>query len=201
MNPEQYKFFGDPIANVSGSLLDFWKWAFADLCDDDIKGIFAEWMVATLLDLPILGKRRISWADNDLVLPSGLGIEVKASSLWQSWKLVNPDGTPKQIPPAAVLSPAQVRFSGLQARTSVGVAPRDVAPVFKSDYYVFCMQTETDPTRWNAWDLSQWRFFLFSRYELQTAGIGRSISLAKLMEMQQPMTASEFQTFAKKRLS
>lgn len=200
MNPEQYKFIGDPLVHVSGSLLDFWKWAFADLCDDDIKGVFAEWMVATLLGIPTSGKRRISWADHDLILPPGLKIEVKASSLWQSWKLINPDGTPKHDLPLAVLSPGRVRFSGLQARTAEKVAQKGAEPVFKSDCYIFCMQSETDPVRWNVWDLSQWKFFLLSRDELETAGIARSISLARLMEMQQPMIASEFVTFAKKRL-
>jgi hypothetical protein len=73
-------------------------------------------------------------------------------------------------------------------------------PSFKSNYYVFCMQKEADPTRWNAWNLSQWQFFLLSREELQSAGVGRSISLAKLMAMQQPMTASGFQMLAKTRL-
>jgi hypothetical protein len=42
---------------------DFWKWAYGDLSDDDVKGAFAEWLVAKLLALP--QSRRVSWAPTD----------------------------------------------------------------------------------------------------------------------------------------
>jgi len=62
----------------SASLVDFWTWAFSDLCDDDLKGIFAEWLVMKLLDIPSV--RRLSWANSDIITPDGVRIEVKASS-------------------------------------------------------------------------------------------------------------------------
>jgi hypothetical protein len=48
MNPAEVRLTSDAQLTAS-TLLDFWRWAFSDLCDDDIKGIFAEWMVITLL--------------------------------------------------------------------------------------------------------------------------------------------------------
>jgi len=43
----------DQLTGVDGltnaGLTDFWRWAFSDLCEDYLKGIFAEWMVGVLL--------------------------------------------------------------------------------------------------------------------------------------------------------
>ncbi|MEO6924167.1 MAG: hypothetical protein ABI142_10105, partial [Bryocella sp.] len=60
--PEQQLKGYPAIATIA----DFRQWAFSDLCDDDIKGWFAEWMVAKLLLIPIT--RRISWANSDLIV-------------------------------------------------------------------------------------------------------------------------------------
>jgi hypothetical protein len=52
--------------DIDKSRQQFYQWAFSDFCDDDLKGIFAEWMVSELLNCPSL--RRFSWADNGLSL-------------------------------------------------------------------------------------------------------------------------------------
>ncbi len=189
-------FKGDVQIDAGATLLAFWQWAFSDLCDDDIKGVFAEWMVATLLGLPLRASRRVSWADSDIVLPNGNRVEVKATAVWQSWKLVNHDGTPKPLPPVARLEPARIRFCGLQARTQQGSTKRN----FKSDFYVFCFHHETDPAAWDAWNLAQWEFYLMTRDELSARRVGGSISLSTLREVQPPMSAVQFQTFARVRL-
>ena len=196
MNQDSVKFIGDANMSEFASLFAFWRWAFSDICDDDIKGIFAEWMVGTLLGLPMHESRRVSWADSDLILPSSTRVEVKASAVWQSWKLVNENGTSKPLPVPVSLDPARIRFGGLQARTAVTVARADEAPRFKSDFYVFCMHAQTDPASWSAWNLSQWEFYLLSQPELVAAKIGQSISLARLRQLQSPMTARQFQDYA-----
>jgi len=144
-NPAKIKLVGDGVPTAGSSMLDFWQWAFGDLCDDDLKGVFAEWMVGKLLNLPT--ERRVSWADSDVIGPGGVWIEVKASAHWQSWTLVNEDGSPK---PYDGRKPGSISFSGLQARTSITPAPEDSRPGFKSHIYVFCHQTvsgELKPTR------------------------------------------------------
>src|SRR2546427_730485 len=133
MSHSESMFTGDADLPAHASIADFWRWAFSDLCDDDIKGIFAEWMVGTLLGLPLSKARRVSWSDSDLVVRPGVGVEVKASAVWQSWKLVNPDGTPKAVRASANLNPKRIRFSGLQARSAVTPAPKDDKPKFKSN--------------------------------------------------------------------
>ena len=198
MNHSDIMFTGDPQLN--GTLADFWRWAFSDLCDDDVKGIFAEWMVRVLLGLPLRDSRRVSWADSDIILPNGTRIEVKATALWQSWKLVNEDGTRKPSPRPALLNPSRVRFSGLQARTAVTPAPADDPRQFKSDFYIFCFHSQTDPSGWDAWNLAHWEFYMMTRQELPEFKVGNSISLATLRQVRAPMSAPQFQPYAKAQL-
>jgi hypothetical protein len=192
MSPLETTFIGDADLLPGASLLDFWRWAFSDLCDDDLKGIFAEWMVRVLLRLPADGARRISWANSDIILPSRARIEVKASALWQSWKLWNEDGRAKGAQPA-VIDPQRIRFGDLQARTAVAAATPDSARSFKSDIYVFCMNTQTDPKLWDAWKLSDWEFYVMTKEQLSTLKIGKSISLATLRRVNPAMSARELQ--------
>lgn len=200
MNPLEIRLRGNLEVSKSATLLDFWRWAFSDLCDDDLKGIFAEWMVAVLLDLPLASSRRVSWADSDIVLSSGARIEVKASAVWQSWKLVNLDGTRKTVPPPAVLNPNRIRFCGLQARTAISPATPEILTDnrgFKSDIYVFCMNTQTDPAKWDAWNLADWEFHVMTIQELNALKVGNSISLVALRKIRPGMSASVFRDYIK----
>jgi hypothetical protein len=184
-------FTGDVLLPQNASLQDFWRWAFSDLCDDDLKGIFAEWMVRVLLGFPSLGARRISWANSDIILASGTRIEVKASALWQSWKLWNDDGTPKTAGPVT-LDPRRIRFQGLQARTALDPASVDSLVAFKSD---ICMNTQADPKSWDAWNLADWESYVMTKKELATSGIARSVSLYALRKFRAGMSAKEFQAY------
>ena len=179
----------------NSSLLDFWQWAFGDLCDDDIKGIFAEWVVYKLLSAD--GTRRVSWADKD-ILVKGVKIEVKASAYWQSWKLVNPDGTQMQHPDANKKTNAEkVVFKGLKARTAEPAIFPDFFEEklnteikYKSDLYVFAFQHEENWELWNAMDLDQWEFYLVPVSELKY----ESISLRSLRSLSKgPYSAVQFQ--------
>lgn len=40
-------------------VLDFWRWAFSNLQMNDVHGVFAEWIVAKLLNIPL--SVRNSW--------------------------------------------------------------------------------------------------------------------------------------------
>lgn len=183
-------------------LQEFQGWAFSDLCDDDVKGIFAEWMVRQLLHCP--SPRRVSWADNDIILPSGISIEVKSSAIWQSWKLRKQDGARiYPLPASKPFDPKKIRFCGLKAR--LGDAKPVGEPVFKSHLYVFCFQSQKDPTKWDALDLDQWEFYIMSQHDLIDLKVGGSISLDALRKfrlchpcsMMAPngsLTAAQFQS-------
>jgi len=189
--PPDFRLEGEGAPQDKASLLDFWSWAFGDLCDDDVKGIFAEWMVARLLDLP--APRRISWANNDLVTRSGIGIEVKASAYWQSWKRINQNGELKVDAEDVDHAKAKIRFGGLRARDSVSPALQTGGTRgLKSQLYVFCFQKHWRAAGWDAWQLDQWDFYVLDREQLEREGVGNSISLAKLKRLCGAMTAAEF---------
>ena len=190
--------FGGGVSPSTASLAEFWQWGFGDLCDDDVNGIFAEWVVHLLLDVP--SKRRVSWANSDIITPSGIRVEVKSSSYWQSWKLINEFGQAIAPPSNGLPLDGKIRFSGLKARDATAPASGASPKAFKSDMYVFAFQAETDPNRWNAMDLSQWEFYVFSVEELSQFA-GQSVSLKKLRERQAPLSAAEFSVEGKQLLA
>lgn len=184
-----------PNDSVSGftplemnTVVDFWRWAFGDLCDDDVKGIYAEWLVHKLLGIQT--SRRVSWANSDIITPSGTRVEVKSSAYCQSWKFLDErgelEGNPRHAPKTDDKS---IRFSGLMAGDSIATHGK-VAANFKSDFYVFALQCEKDFTKWNALDLNQWEFFLVPAHVLKKLG-SKSISLATLRAKFETLTAEE----------
>lgn len=200
MNPESQRLVGNAEVPAHANLLDFWRWAFGDLSDDDIKGFFAEWMVSVLLGLPTDKSRRISWANSDIILPDGTRIEVKASAVWQSWRILNEDGSRKPDLKPRELDPTKVRFGGLQAKTALEPSRADDLVDFKSHLYVFCMHIQTDPNAWDAWNLAHWEFYVMSKEELLSRKVGKTITLAALRQVRQGMNAREFQGYMSKLL-
>lgn len=168
---DNLKFKG--IEFEESSLSNFLVWAFSDLCDDVIKGIFAEWTVAKILDIPTT--RRYEWANSDLVSLGGVRIEIKASSYWQSWKAIQGDGTPRDLNEYPIQPDSKIRFSGLMAKDTIN-HHLDKSPRLKSDIYIFCFQFEKNYDHWNAMDLSQWEFYFVAAQELKY----KSASLAWL---------------------
>lgn len=173
---------GDPIVGLDvlgGLSIDaFWAWAYGDLCDDDVKGAFAEWLVAQLLGLS--HPRRVAGTMSDLIA-DGVRIEVKSTSYWQSWKYLNEDGS-----------------SRVQERDKLDTAPSAVKVRFgrvkpHSDLYVFCLQHELDLAKWNALDISQWEFYALRKGEIgfpTQGGKEISITLDTLRKAKKPLTAS-----------
>jgi hypothetical protein len=87
---------------AEASALEFWQWAFSDLRQNDLRGVFAEWLVAQLLGLK-LDETRDSWAAHDLISLSGLRIEVKAAAYHQAWHKLDD-------------RPSKILFRGLRGR-------------------------------------------------------------------------------------
>ena len=184
---------GDADLPQPVGILDFWRWAFSDLLEDTLKGLYAEWMVGNLLGLPMLHGGRPGYGNYDLRSPLGLRIEVKSSAYWQSWKLRNEDGTLKPAPEIERWRPTPdktITFGGLRARDAVDRSQEAVG--YKADLYIFCFQRETDPARWDALDLEQWEFYVLSRAALASAGVS-SLSLRRLRQLCPPLTARQFQ--------
>lgn len=200
MNPEEMRLRGNADLIAEANLLNFWQWAFTEMCDDSTRGVFAEWMVRMLLGLPCASEQRVSWANSDIILENGTRIEVKSSALVEAYKTFDEHGVRFADLSLAIKDPKKVRFGRLRARNSLILAPETDPKTFKSDLYVFCFQAQPDPAVWDAWDLSQWEFYVMSRQELEERKIGNSISLATLRNMRPSMSACQFQEYASKNL-
>ena len=187
---------GMPAGIGAKSVVDFWRWAFSDLCDDDIKGWLAEWYVGLLLDLPMT--RRVSWANSDLIAPNGARIEVKASAHWQSWKRVSEDGSAKVVEPLVPSAVSRVRFGGLRAGDSVTISSAPAA--LKSHLYVFAFQAQLDPNGWDALNLDHWEFYMLERSVLDALAV-KSISLTRLRTLSPTLSAEAFRAAGKEWLA
>lgn len=161
---------------VDGTALDFWRWAYSDIKSNTLRGIFAEWLVARLLNLPL--PQRVEWESYDLVTPSGVRIEVKSAAHRQVW---HEPGDP----------PGKLSFGRLKSREwARGTGPSPTA-TFNADIYVLCSQIETDHGRWDAFDLAQWRFYVLNRAAALQIN-QRTISLPTLLTHTAELDASAF---------
>jgi hypothetical protein len=160
----------------NATMLDFWQWAFSDLRANSLRGVLAEWIVANLLGLaPIDPPVRDPWGECDLRTPEGVTLEVKASAYLQSWMET---GTSKIV------------FAGLRGQTWTPQTGYSGKATYNARLYVFCVQTEKDPARWDALDLGQWRFYLATRDQLAALDI-LSITLPTLQTLGKELTATD----------
>ena len=170
----------------TGVIVDFWRWAFSDLLVNTTRGVFAEWMVARLLDIP-LAPDRGGWDAHDLITPEEVKIEVKCGSYRQRWHTHHPS--------------SKIIFSGLRARTwSAETGLFAAERSYNSDLYVFCVQTETDASKWDAFDLNQWRFYVLRRDAVVKLNQD-SVGLVTLRRMAPEMDAPAFRSVMLKEIA
>lgn len=131
------------IAEVGGSVGEFWQWAYSDVMSNANRGVLAEYLVAKALDVP-LAKPRQEWASVDLTYGPHW-IEVKASGYWQSW---------------AQREPSTIEFGIAKTRfwddNTGQYLKRD--PQRWADLYVFCVHGRKERDWLDPLDVTQWRF-------------------------------------------
>lgn len=66
-----------------GRLGDFWSWACSDLANNTMRGVLAEYLVATALDAA--AGTRTEWDTVDIRTPDKWRVEVKSAAYLQSW--------------------------------------------------------------------------------------------------------------------
>ena len=146
--------------------IDFWKWAFSDLLSNELRGVLAEYIVASAVGCT--HRPRTEWDAYDLETDDGLKIEIKSSAYLQSW-------TQK--------SHSTIRFDiapkmGWTAATNTIATEASRA----ADVYVFCIFTTKERAVANPRDLSQWSF-LVCRTQLLNEKFGnqKSVGLSSLI--------------------
>lgn len=128
-------------ADVS-TLGEFWSWACSDLANNTMRGVLAEYLVATALGAA--AGTRTEWDTVDIRTSEGWRIEVKSAAYLQSWAQSRPSDISFSISPA----------SGWDAQTDT--TSTDV--LRRSDVYVFCLLHHRDKQTLNPLDLDQWTF-------------------------------------------
>ena len=130
-------------APLDARLLHFWQWAYSDICDNRVRGLIAEYLVALALDS--LGTRREDWDAWDVRTSSGLKVEVSSAAYVQSWQQPSPstiwfDIAPPQVGEVAAQPPRALERS--------------------ADVYVFALHGHQDKETLDPLDLAQWQFFV-----------------------------------------
>jgi len=147
---ERFLFQGAQVSQ-SPSVIDFWRWCCSDLQDNVTRGILAEFVVASALNIK-LGVRE-SWADFDLVTEDGIRVEVKSSGRLQSWEQKK-------------LSPSE--FGQLKSKKWKPLVGYTGEPTFGGDVYVFCVQTAVTHEDYDPFELSQWTFYVAGRKTMES---------------------------------
>ncbi|XHR92760.1 hypothetical protein ACFJIV_20780 [Mucilaginibacter sp. UC70_90] len=133
------------------TLLDFWKWSISDILSNATRGVLAEFIVATAVNIDITTVRD-EWGAYDLITPNGIKLEIKSAAYLQSWE-------------QKVLS--KISFSTRLARGwDTEIDKRSDIPKRHADVYIFCLLKHEDKQTVNPLDLNHWDFYVLSTHEL-----------------------------------
>ncbi|MEK2477108.1 hypothetical protein [Streptomyces noursei] len=127
-----------------GRLGDFWSWACSDLANNTMRGVLAEYLVATALGAAT--GTRTEWDTVDIRTPEKWRVEVKSTAYLQSWAQSQLSEVSFSIKPAAGWD------------TQTGTTSADV--LRRSDVYVFCLLHHQDKQTLDPLDLGQWTFYV-----------------------------------------
>lgn len=140
------------------TVADFWRWALGDLRMNTARGFLGEYLVARALGdtSPI----RIEWGPWDVTAADGTLVEVKTTGRLQSWAL-------KQLSTPS-WSFKSVRTSRVWSETAGDYVAVD--PATRVHVWVFALQTEEKPERYQPLDIDQWAFRVIPHRELLATG-------------------------------
>ena len=149
------------------NVLSFWQWSNSDLLGNSLRGILAEYIVASAIG--VLQKPREEWEAYDLVSLEGLKIEIKSSSYLQSWEQNKFSKILFGIKPTVTWQNDGTKRSGLKRQ---------------ADLYVFCVLSHKDKDTVNPLDLSQWDFYLLKTAILNEFSLTqKTITLPSLLKL------------------
>ncbi|MDN4525480.1 hypothetical protein [Fictibacillus fluitans] len=163
------------IRGTGFNISDFWSWGFSDVLTNSLRGVFAEFLVGSTLD--VLQQPRIEWDAYDLMYKDKK-IEVKSAAYIQSWH----EGQYSKI------------SFGIEAKRAYNYATRSYTPepVRNADLYVFCLLYEKDANLIDVLNTEQWHFYIVKTNVLNTLfPQQKRISLSTLEKITQPVSFTE----------
>jgi hypothetical protein len=159
---ERFHESGSPL---DISVADFWSWSASDLLSNALRGLVAEFLVASALDAS--SGIRTEWDAFDVETPGGLKVEVKSAAYIQSW--------------------AQSRFSSIRFGIPVSLGWNAESGEWSQEakrqaqVYVFCLLAHQDQSTIDPLDVAQWIFYVARTSELNDLQPARkSITVASL---------------------
>lgn len=162
---ERFHHNGQPLPH---DVCAFWRWAFSDLCNNTLRGMLAEYLVAVAVNSP--NPMRIQWDACDLQTPEGILVEVKSSAYLQSWD--------------------QERLSdisfdvGMKRAWSAATNTYLTSPARSAHVYVFALHAHRDKTTVDPLSIDQWQFFVASAQSLNAQlSTQRRIRLSSLLRL------------------
>ena len=124
-------------------LIDFWKWSSSDLLSNATRGKFAEFIVATAMEID-LNDVREEWGEYDLETKEKIKIEVKTSAYLQSWHQYD-------------YSKIIFSIKKKSENKAKGESDEFIRP---SDFYVFCLLNHKDKKTVDPLNMDQWLFYV-----------------------------------------
>lgn len=164
---------GEEVLNIHGEtlpikLVDFWSWSSSDILSNSLRGIFAEFIIASALN--ITNKPRIEWDAYDLITEEGIKIEVKSSAYLQSWKQSKYSTISFDISPTRGWNSGTNEYS-LELKR-------------QADIYIFCLLAHKDKLTVDPLNLSQWEFYILDTEILsEKMPLQKNIGLKSLLAL------------------
>jgi hypothetical protein len=146
------------------NVLSFWQWSSSELLGNALRGVLAEFIIASTIDT--LESPREEWDTYDLKTKNGLKIEVKSSSYLQSWRQ-------KEF--------SKIIFGIQQTGETQSANPERSR---KSDIYIFCVLSHKEKNSVDPLNLSQWDFYILATKILdEKVKTQKSITLSSLLKL------------------
>lgn len=147
---------------VDANLLGFWQWCASELVGNALRGVLAEYIVATAVGAS--GGVRNQWDAYDIETADGIKVEVKSAAFLQSWWQAKLSSIQFSV------GPAYGWDSESNSRSTSKNRPADV--------YVFCVLAHQDKRTVNPVNLDQWVF-----YCINTAAIDKKLAAQKTLSL------------------
>ena len=139
---------GKPLGPM---LQDYWRWAGSDLLSNVERGVLAEFLVTSALELT--GEPREEWGAFDVEVPGCGTVEVKSAAYIQSWE---------QRDYSRISFDIAKRTSAWNPKTgeyeSLKNPPQRIA-----DVYVFCLLRHKCQRTIDPLNVKQWEFYVVRR--------------------------------------
>lgn len=154
--------------SVNGRLLSFWQWSSSELVGNTLRGVVAEYLVAT--DLGCVSDVRQEWDAYDIETLEGIKVEVKSGAYLQSWSQKKLSSIQFGIKPTY----------GWDAKSNIISEEK----YRQSDIYVFCVLSHKDKSTVDPLNVAQWEFYVLSTSVLNIeVGEQETISLSSLLRL------------------